>query len=67
MKPELFAHLMELIYQSEQRAKENPNPLIREAYARHADILRETLAHYEDIGEDPKLEEAISKLKMDVE
>ena len=67
MKPELYAHLMELIYQSELRAKEHPNPLIREAYARHTDILRKTLAHYEDIGEDPQLEEAIAKLKMDVE
>jgi hypothetical protein len=67
MKPELYAHLMELIYQSEQKSREHPNPLIREAYARHADILRTTLAHYEDIGEDPKLEEAIAKLKMDVE
>jgi len=58
---------MELIYQSDLRAKDHPNPLIREAYARHAEILRKTLAHYEDIGEDAKLEEAIAKLKMDVE
>ena len=67
MKPELYAHLMELIYQSEQRAKDHPNPLIRETYARHTEILRKTLAHYEEIGDDPRLEEAISKLKMDVE
>ncbi len=67
MKPELYAHLMELIYQSELRANKHPNPLIRETYARHAEILRKTLAHYEDIGEDQRLEEAIAKLKMDVE
>ncbi len=58
---------MELIHQSERRAEEHPNPLIREMYARHTDILRKTLAHYEEVGEDPKLEEAIAKLKMDPE
>jgi len=67
MKPELYVHLMELITESERRAREHPNPLMRPIYAHHAQILRQTLAHYEDIGEDPRLEEAIAKLKMDVE
>ncbi len=67
MKPELYVHLMELITESERRAKENPNPMIREMYKQHTAILRKTLSHYEEIGEDPKLEEAILKLKMDPE
>lgn len=67
MKPDLYVHLMELITESERRAQEHPNLLVRTAYARHADILRKTLAHYEEIGEDPRLEEAIAKLKMDPE
>jgi hypothetical protein len=65
MKPELYAHLMELIYQSELRAEQHENPLVRETYAKHAKLLRQTLAHYEEIGEDPKLEEAIRQLRMD--
>jgi hypothetical protein len=67
MKPELCVHLMEMIAESDRRAAEHPNLLIRETYARHADILRKTLAHYEDVGEDAKLEKAIAQLKMDVE
>lgn len=67
MKAELYVHLMELITESERRAQEHPNPLIRETYAQHAKILRQTLAHYEEVGEDPRLEEAISKLKMDAD
>jgi hypothetical protein len=67
MKPDLYAHLMELIHQSERRAEEHPNLMIREVYKQHTAILKKTLAHYEEIGEDPKLEEAISKLKMDPE
>ena len=67
MKPELYVHLMEMITESDRRAEQNPNPLIREMYKQHTAILRKTLAHYEEIGEDPALEEAISKLKMDVE
>ena len=58
---------MELIAESERRAEEHPNPLIRATYARHADLLRKTLAHYEEVGEDPRLEEAIAQLKMDAE
>lgn len=65
MKPELYVHLMELITESERRAQEHPNVLIRETYAQQAKIFRQTLAHYEEVGEDPRLEEAISKLKMD--
>ena len=67
MKAELYVHLMELITESDRRAREHPNLLIREAYKRHTDILRKTLAHYEDVGEDPNLEKAIAQLKMDVE
>jgi hypothetical protein len=65
MKPELYVHLMELIYQSELRAEQHSNPAVRESYAKHAQLLRQTLAHYEDVGEDPKLEEAIRKLRID--
>jgi hypothetical protein len=65
MKPELCAHLMELIYQSELRAEQQTNLLLRETYARHAKLLRQTLAHYEEVGEDPKLEEAIRQLRME--
>ncbi len=67
MKPELYVHLMELITESERRAKEHPNLLLREVYARNTEILRKTLAHYEEVGEDPNLEKAISQLKMDVD
>jgi hypothetical protein len=67
MKPELYVHLMELITESERRAQEHANPMIRATYAKHADILRKTLAHYEDVGEDPNLERAIAQLKMDME
>jgi len=67
MKPELYVHLMELITESERRAQEHPNLLLRETYSRHADILRKTLAHYEEIGEDANLEKAIAQLKMDVD
>lgn len=67
MKPELYVHLMELITESERRAREHPNLLLREVYARNTDILRKTLAHYEDVGEDPNLEKAIAKLKMDTD
>jgi hypothetical protein len=67
MKPELYVHLMELIYESERRAKEHPNLAMRATYEKHAQILRQTLAHYEEVGEDPKLEAAILQLKMDVE
>ncbi len=65
MKPELYVHLMELIYESEQRAEKHANPLMRVTYARQAELFRKTLQHYEEVGEDPALEEAISKLKMD--
>jgi hypothetical protein len=65
MKAELYVHLMELITESERRAKEHTNPLLRDTYAQQAKILRQTLAHYEEVGEDPKLEEAISQLRMD--
>jgi hypothetical protein len=67
MKAELCVHLMELIDESERRAEEHPNPLLRETYRKQAEILRQTLIRYEEIGEDPKLEEAISQLKMDEE
>jgi len=67
MKPELYVHLMELITESERRAQEHPNAIIREMYRQHTEILRKTLAHYEEIGEDPALEAAIAKLKMDAE
>jgi hypothetical protein len=67
MKPELYVHLMELITDSEEKAKNHPNELIRATYARQAELFRKTLIHYEQVGEDPALEEAISKLKMDVD
>jgi hypothetical protein len=67
MKPELYVHLMELITESERRAEEHPNPLLRETYKKQAEILRQTLIRYEEIGEDPRLEEAITQLKMDEE
>jgi len=67
MKAELCVHLMELIHESERRAEEHPNPLLRETYRKQAEILRQTLIRYEEVGEDPKLEEAISQLKMDEE
>ena len=67
MKAELYVHLMELITESERRAKEHPNPFLRETYARQADILRKTLVHYEQVGEDAGLEKAIAQLKMDVD
>ena len=67
MKPELYVHLMELIHESECRAREHPNPILRHIYAHHTETLRRTLTHYEEVGEDPRLEEAIAKLKMDVE
>lgn len=67
MKPEIYVHLSELIHESERRAREHPNHILRHIYAHHAEMLRQTLIHYEEVGEDPKLEEAIAKLKMDVE
>jgi hypothetical protein len=67
MKPELYVHLMELIAESDRRAQEHVNPMMRATYAKHAEILRKTLAHYEDIGEDPNLEKAIALLKMDAD
>ena len=67
MKPELYVHLMELIHQSERRAKEHTNPLMRATYARQADLFRKTLLHYEQVGEDPGLEKAISQLRVDEE
>ena len=67
MKAELYVHLMELIHASELRAKEHENPLVRETYARQAELFRKTLLHYEQVGEDPKLEEAIARLTMDEE
>jgi hypothetical protein len=67
MKAELYVHLMELIHESERRAEQHPNPVLRETYRRQAEILRQTLIQYEEIGEDPKLEEAIAQLKMDEE
>ena len=67
MKPELYVHLMELITESENRAERHPNPLLRATYARQADILRKTLIHYEQVGEDAGLEKAIAQLKMDVD
>ena len=67
MKPELYVHLMELIHESERRAEEHVNPIMRKIYAHHAEMLRQTLIHYEEVGEDPSLEAAIAKLKMDVE
>ncbi len=67
MKPELYAHLMELIHESERRAREHPNVIVRHIYAHHTETLRQTLIHYEQVGEDPRLEEAIAKLKMDAE
>ena len=65
MKAELYVHLMELITESERRAQEHKNPLIRATYARQAELFRKTLIHYEEVGEDPALEDAIAKLKMD--
>jgi hypothetical protein len=65
MKPELFVHLMELITESEHRAEQHSNPALRETYRRHAALLRKTLIHYEEVGEDPALEAAIQKLKID--
>ena len=65
MKPELYAHLMELITESDRRAEHHPNVMLREVYARHAKMLRQTLAHYEDVGEDPALERAIAQLKIE--
>ena len=67
MKAELYVHLSELIHESERRAEQHPNPLLRETYKKQAEILRQTLIRYEEIGEDPKLEEAIAQLKMDEE
>lgn len=67
MKAELYVHLMELIHESERRAEQHPNPVLRETYRRQADVLRQTLIRYEEVGEDPKLEEAIAQLKMDAE
>jgi len=67
MKPELYVHLMELIAESDKRAETHSNPLIRATYAKHAEILRKTLAHYEEVGEDANLEKAIAQLRMDVE
>ncbi len=67
MKPELYVHLSELIHESERRSREHPNPLLRATYARQADILRKTLIHYEQAGDDPGLEKAIAQLKMDVD
>ena len=67
MKAELCVHLMELIDESERRAEQHPNPLLRETYRKQAEILRQTLIRYEEVGEDPKLEEAIAQLKMDEE
>jgi hypothetical protein len=67
MKAELYVHLMELIHESERRAKEHENPLMRTTYARQAELFRKTLIHYEQVGEDPKLEDAISRLTMDEE
>jgi len=67
MKPELYVHLSELIHESERRAREHPNLILRRIYAHHAEMLRQTLNHYEAVGEDPSLEDAIAKLKRDVE
>ncbi len=67
MKAELCVHLMELIHESERRAEQHPNPLLRETYRKQAEILRQTLIRYEEVGEDPRLEEAIAQLKMDEE
>lgn len=67
MKPELYVHLMELITESDKRAEHHPNPLLRETYRKQADVLRQTLIRYEEVGEDPKLEAAILQLKMDEE
>lgn len=67
MKAELYVHLMELITESERRAEHHPNPLLRETYRKQAEILRQTLIRYEEVGEDPRLEEAITQLKMDEE
>jgi hypothetical protein len=67
MKAELYVHLMELITESDRRAEQHPNHILRETYRKHAELLRKTLAHYEEVGENPKLEEAILKLKMDEE
>jgi hypothetical protein len=67
MKAELYVHLMELITESDRRAEQHPNPILRETYRKHVALLRKTLAHYEEVGEDQKLEEAILKLKMDEE
>jgi hypothetical protein len=67
MKPELYVHLMELITESDRRAEHHPNPLVRETYRQHSELLKKTLRHYEEIGEDPKLEAAILQLKIDDE
>jgi hypothetical protein len=67
MKPELYVHLMELITESERRAEQHPNALLRETYKKQAEVLRQTLIRYEEVGEDPRLEEAITQLKMDDE
>jgi hypothetical protein len=67
MKPELYVHLMELITESDRRAAQHPNPLLQETYRKQAEILRQTLARYEEVGEDPRLEDAIIQLKMDEE
>jgi hypothetical protein len=67
MKPELYVHLMELITESDRRAENHPNPLLRETYKKQAEILRQTLTRYEEVGEDPRLEDAITQLKMDEE
>ena len=67
MKPDLYVHLMELITESERRAREHPNLLLREVYARNAEMMRQTLAHYEEVGEDPSLEQAIAQLKIDTD
>ena len=67
MKPDLYVHLMELITESERRAREHPNLLLREVYARNAEMMRQTHAHYEEVGEDPSLEQAIAQLKIDTD
>ncbi len=67
MKAELYVHLMELIHESERRAEQHPNPILRETYRQQAELLKKTLQHYEEVGEDPKLEAAIQQLKIDEE
>jgi len=67
MKPELYVHLIHQITESERRAQHHSNLLLREVYARHAKMLRQTLAHYEEVGDDPALEKAIAQLKMEPE